>query len=448
MKSNVFPVLVVFATAFGFAACGGSTAGSPAAPSPDAGDTTADGGAVVIDAAPEADPPPLDHGKPTTTYPAFKVDGAQLVDNSGDRLKTPTIVTVTWDTDPDQAKLEAFGDAIGGTDYWKAVTAEYGVAPAISGMTNHVRIPVTASSPLPVSLGQMDLDTLVATKAGTSMTSGWPAPTSNHVYIVYLHPNTILDFGGGASACTVGVGGYHDSTMVNGADISYAIVPRCSFHMLTAFDATTITASHELAEAATDPRPGNGIYGFDDNHFALEQWQRGNVEDGDACEFFKDSEYKETDPFPYFVQRQWSNVASAAGHDPCVPSVGPYFNVTPLSLETVYADLSKNGGSAKAASKGIPIKVGETKTFPVGFFSDAPTNGPWTVRAVEQGNPAYPVKTPHLKVSIDKTSGENGEIAYVTVTVNSAGATKTEYISVVSTLNGITRYMPILIGSM
>ena len=47
MTSNVFPVLVVLATACGFAACGGSTTSSPAAPSPDAGAYPASKAAVA-----------------------------------------------------------------------------------------------------------------------------------------------------------------------------------------------------------------------------------------------------------------------------------------------------------------------------------------------------------------------------------------------------------------
>lgn len=454
MKLNVFPVLVVLATAGGFVACGGSVnGGGNNGATPDAGDTNADGGTVTppTDDAGTPDTGPVDHGKPSATYPAFKVDGATLVNNGGDVLKNPVIVTVTWPGDTDAANLEAFGDAIGGTAYWKALVSEYGVGPAVSGAANHFRMTTAA----PATLSDSDIDTLVANAAGAPATSGWPAPTDQTIYILYLHPSTSLQMQG-SDACQSGIGGYHQSTQVNGKDVAYAVVPRCSFHGSLPFDESTSSGSHELAEAVTDPHPGGtpGYAGFDDNHLAYEFWQQFNSENGDACEFFRDSFYKEAAPFAYTVQRQWSNAASLAGHNPCVPAApGAYFNVTPLTLDNVAVDLSRFGGSANSMTKGIAIKQGETKTFPVGLFSDAPTSGPWSLRASE-GNPVLlqsqggAPKTPRLKVSIDKTSGQNGEIAYVTVTVTAASTTtKSELLTVSSTLDGITHYMPILISS-
>ncbi len=45
------------------------------------------------------------------------------------------------------------------------------------------------------------------------------------------------------------------------------------------------------------------------------------------------------------------------------------------------------------------------------------------------------------------TQGQNGEKAYLTVTVNTAGKTSTELITIVSTQAGVSHYMPILIGN-
>jgi hypothetical protein len=440
------------ATACGFAACGGSVTGNPATGGGnDAGNTANEGGANAPDAGadiPDA-APDVDHGQPSTTYPAFKVDGATLVNNGGDVLKTPIIVTVTWDTDPLADQLEAFGDAIGGTDYWKAVTSEYGITSTTSGAANHIRIPVTTASPLPTAMSDTDLDTFVANNAGVPANSMWPAPTDQTIYILYLHPSTSLQFNG-QDACQAGIGGYHQDTQVNGQPVAYAIVPRCTHGTTSAFDETTESASHELGEASLDPHPNAnaGIVGFDDNHLAYEFFQQFQSENGDACEFFKDSFYKEADPFSYMVQRQWSNASSLAGHNPCVPApAGAYFNVTPLALDTVTVDLSRLGASTMFMTKGMHIKPGETKTFPVGLFSDGPTNGPWSIRVTES-SPFGPAKTSHLKASIDRTMGQNGDIAYVTVAVSTAGTTKSEFITVVSSNSSTTHYMPILIGSM
>jgi hypothetical protein len=349
--------------------------------------------------------------------------------------------------DPMQASFESFGDQLGDTQYWKALSSEYGVTGAISGPTNHVHI---ATAP-PMQMSDMDLDSFVATNAG-STTSGWPAPTAQTIYVVYMNPSTQLMLNG-SEACAAHIGGYHTSTSVNGQDVAYAIVPRCPTMTHTADEEATMSASHEIAEATTDPFPQAsgkmpGLVGYDDQHLAYEFFQQFNSENGDACEFFKDSFYQEAMPFNFWVQRTWSNAASLAGHSPCAPAPTiAYYNTTLLQPESIAVDLSRFGDSATFMTKGVHIPVGQTKTFPVGFYSDGPV-GPWNVTAVDNGSPiAKPSTTPRTKVSIDKTSGQNGDIAYVTVTVNTAGTTKSELVTIISELSGIKHYYPILIGS-
>ena len=451
MKFNVFPVMALLVSS-GLVACGGSTSdggggGNPGGNNqPDSGSNPPPAGDDA-GTTPTADAaPPVDHGSPSKTFPAFKPEVGQLVNNGGDVLKNPVIVTVTWPGDTAAPSFEEFGDKIGATDYWKQNVSEYGVGTASSGAANHVHIATAA----PAAMSDQDLDTFVATNAGSPATSHWPAPTNQTIYILYLSPSTSLQFGG-QDACAQGVGGYHQSTTVNGAEVAYAIVPRCTRGSTPVVDETTMSASHELGEAATDPHPGAkaGWVGFDDNHLAYEFFQQFQSENGDACEFYKEAFYKEQAPFAFAVQRQWSNASAAAGHHPCVPvPPGAYFNTTPLELEDITIDLTAVQGPASQKTKGYHVKVGETKTFPIGFFSDADTGGPWSIRAVES-NPVFGApKTSRLKVSVDKTSGQNGEKAFVTVTVTAAGKTKAELITIVSSNATGTHYMPVLIGSM
>lgn len=447
MKTHLSFLVVAMACGTAYA-CGGSTTsnGQPASttnpetddggatnPPPSSGD---DGGGSQQDAA-----PPPDHGAPSNQYPAFAPDMGQLVKNGGLIMKAPIVVNITYNSDPGQAEFDAFSDAIGDTKYWSALNAEYGVGPSKSGTANHVHIADAA----PQSIDDNGLQQKVIDNAGKT----WPAPTDNTIYAFWLPPGTSLDFGGGQDACSAGVGGYHNQVDVNGKTTSYAVVPSCSFGG-SPKDSSTMSMSHELNEAATDPQPQTnnpGLVGFDADHLAFDLFQQFQSENGDACEFFRDSFYQEQAPFPYWVQRQWSNQSAAAGHNPCVPAApGPYFTVVPLNKETVKVDLSNFGGSSQTPTMGYHIPVGQTGTFQIGFNSDADTGGPWTIQAVE-GNPAAGSKSTHLKVSVDKTSGQNGEKAYVTVTVNSAGRTKAELVTVVSTLKTAKHYMPILIGS-
>src|SRR5579859_5750682 len=108
-----------------FLACGGTTGGNGPGPSTD------DAGGVTLNDAgptgPSGNPdsgaapdtaPPVDHGQPSSTYPAFPPDMGQLVNNGGLVLKSPVVVAVSWDSDPSQATFEQFADGIGASEYW------------------------------------------------------------------------------------------------------------------------------------------------------------------------------------------------------------------------------------------------------------------------------------------------------------------------------------------
>jgi hypothetical protein len=174
------------------------------------------------------------------------------------------------------------------------------------------------------------------------------------------------------------------------------------------------------------------------------------TENGDMCEVYKDAAYRPTgDTLTETLQRQWSNASAKAGHNPCVPvPTGSYFNVVPLSPEDITVDTSAVGGPSKQRTKGFHILQGETKSFSIGFNSDGATSGPWTIKAIE-GSAFNPGKTSHLSISIDKTTGVNGEKAVVSVTVNSISTrSHAELMTIVSTLGTQQHFMPILIGSM
>lgn len=397
------------------------------------GDDTGSG----TDTAP-GDGAPDPHGAPSDTYPAFPPDLPTLAYGGGTLLKSPVIVTITYDTDPSRAQFEDFGDTIGASKYWASVTAEYGIGAAVSGASNHAHISTAA----PASVSDRDVRNMIAANAGTT----WPAVTANSIYVFYAHPSSIVASFGGRDLCKSGVGGYHSSTTVGGQRVSYAVLPQCAGGS-GAFSVTS-SASHELAEAVTDPfQSSPGYYGFDSPHLAWELWQQFNVENGDACEFYVDSFYTETESaFAYSVQRQWSNANAKAGKSPCAPEdpTQPYFNVSPLDIENIKVDLSGLGSSPSFATKGYHVGVGETKTFTVGLWSAAKRTA-WSLKAVE-GNPILgPVTPSNLTVSIDLKTGQNGQKAFVTVTVKSAPKEKYEFLSIESYVFGVAHYLPVLI---
>jgi hypothetical protein len=420
-------------------ACGSTVVTEPApAPAATTPDPTP---APTAPAAPAT--PALDHGAVSTTYPAFAPAVGQLANHGGSVLKSPVIVTITWPSDTDADAFETLGDKIGKGSYWKAVTSEYGAGAGVSGAENHVRITDAA----PATISDTEINTFVAAQL-TKADAPWPTPaTGDPVYIMYLSPSTDLLLSG-KSACKQGVGGYHDSTKVNGKSVAYAVVPRCQ-----AMEDVTLAASHELAEAATDPYPRTkpAWTGFVDESLAWDFFQQFQSENGDACEFYRDSMLSGTETDVGFaVQRQWSNASGKAGHDPCVPAIAgqKYFSVTPLDLEDIDVDLSSIGGST-ATTKGYKVKVGATKTVPLGFYSDGPINA-WDIKTIAGGITGGfgggSSSKGNLDLSLDVTTGQNGQKAYLTVTVNSAGRTGAQLVTVVSTRGSVSHYMPILIG--
>ena len=396
-------------------------------------------------------PPPSsvpDAATPGETYPAFTPAVPKLLNGGGAILKNPVFVTITWPNDANADAFEKLGDEIGPTAYWKTAVSEYGVGVATSGAANHVRM----ATALPTALKATDIETLVTTNA----TNGtWPAQTPDTLYVMYLPSTTSLDFGDGSGdACAGGTGGYHDNIKSTGHDIPYAVVLQCP---KTGLDDATVTASHEMAEAATDTLPSTtqAFAGVDDAHFVWDLMQRFQDENGDMCEMYED--YLVKDPaMPYALQRLWSDQSAAAGHAPCVPApAGAYFSATPLgTMDDLVLDMTSLQGPANQKASGLKVAVGATRTVDVGFYSDAPSDA-WTLSAVEMdpfadstsNDPFAAASTSLLDLSLDKTSGKNGDKATLTIKVKTASPTKGRVVLLVSKLGTQTHYMPLLVGT-
>jgi hypothetical protein len=343
-------------------------------------------------------------------------------------------------------------DAIGGSSYWKATTAPYGVGVATGGDANHVHM----RQSLPSTLSYTDLANYVTAAAAASAADAgaedaggldgggadgganprWPAPTlssgnAQTIYSLFIPASiTVTDPGSGVSFCDEGGLGYHDNVMVGANPVAYSITLECASQTLPDLEETL---AHELVEAATDPYPSTttlGYVGFDPDHLSWDLFTGfAGDELADVCQSWADSYYQEATPFPYWVQRSWSNANATAGHDPCAPvPSGPYEGLTlfPSEEVTTTANLTSLGLSNET-TRAFVAKVGQTVTFHVGFYSDAKTNGPWTIAYDFPATTALydasgnPLGNGAATVSIDRTSGVNGEKAAVSVTPTVAG---------------------------
>jgi hypothetical protein len=130
-------------------------------------------------------------------------------------------------------------------------------------------------------------------KGWISKQPGFPKPNDNTLYFIYFPPGTSITLGKDASCEKFG--GYHDA--IDGT-IFYAVEPFCLSNAgsMSQLDFFTLTSSHELCEAITDPVPGEGWYWFHDKQ------HQGEI--GDICEAAPNAEYRLG---TYLVQREWSN---------------------------------------------------------------------------------------------------------------------------------------------
>jgi hypothetical protein len=384
--------------------------------------------------------PADDAGTTGAFVPAFKPDVGQIVSNGGPIIAAPKIVTVTWNADPNQAALETFGDKLGASSYWKATTAEYGIGAATSGAANHVRI----STPPPATQDASLLDAWVVEQLSDTAASGWPPWDASTIYVVYIPTATKLT-PSGATHFEVQVG--------TNPHVPYALIDEngdgAGNGGKSSLDVATENAAHEIAEVATNPHLFSdlGIVGFDAKHVA---WQMSisDAELGDICELNSDATFGGGADLPFSLQRLWSNKSAVAGHNPCLPAPPePYYNVTPLDLETV--SVFVDTAATAQEGWGYRIPIGTTKTIKLGFFSDQPMTTPWTITAVE-GNWFSPSSNKRLTIAIEKASGKNGDTGAVTVTANSqsTGAGNAVLMTVTAQAPGLPAHsMPILIGT-
>lgn len=377
-------------------------------------------------------------GTPKEPYPAFILDAPQLHVNAAPMIKSPTIVTVTWASDPNAAKLEAFDDQLGTSDYWKTTVGEYGVGAATSGDKDHVHVTTAA----PATWSPQDLETWLDQQIQGG--SGWPAYDPSTIYVVYVPTATQLQPSDP----------FHSETEVGSTThIPFVVIAEQAKGSASVLDTVTEAASHEIAEAATNPRvlsSGSdlGLVDFDRSKYLGWSLSTDDSELGDLCEGTPSSAIQGPAAFPYLLQRLWSNKSAAGGHDPCAPAPsGPYYNTVPIDLESVDVFV----GDDKTATHGLGyrIGIGQKRTIRVGFFSDAAMPGPWTITAAE-GSYFSPATNHRLTINVTSGSGNNGDYGSIEVTANaqSTGTGNAVLMTVTSQAAGMTAHeIPIVIGT-
>ena len=218
---------------------------------------------------------------------------AQLVYNNGPLIASVQVFGIFWGTEWQQATLAGmipevnqFFDYILTSPLIDQL-AEYSV-PQYS--IQHGKRAGSVALPTPDVPKTVD-DSAIQKMIQQQISAGkLPSATPDLLYFVFL-PSGVTVTQGGSASCKAFCG-YHDAI---GKDVFYAVMPfpdcsGCSSG-LSNLDALTVTASHELCEAITDPVPGDGWY---DN-------QNGEI--GDICA------WQTKKVGAYTVQKEWSNQA-------------------------------------------------------------------------------------------------------------------------------------------
>jgi hypothetical protein len=247
-------------------------------------------------------------------------------------------VTVTYDGDAQRALLESFDDGITATAWWDAVRADYcdvGTPKKCVGRGSSGGYAHLTGLP-PAALDDAPTGGSVRALLQDYFTNGLlPAPDAETIYVIHFPASTTIVVDGFAQSCQF-FSGYHASFQASlpgghTATVPYVVAPTCS-----AGDADlTSTVSHELIETATDPVDPDPAIGGDGYSMSTDTaWPLlTGSEVADLCIWADDSATSLEGA--YTVVRSWSNVAAAAGHDPCVPAPAPasapYFNVAPVT---------------------------------------------------------------------------------------------------------------------
>jgi hypothetical protein len=326
----------------------------------------------------------------------------QVTNYGGPVLAAPILQSISFSGYDQVTQIDDFVAKIGSTAFWHAALSEYGVgAPTVQS-------PVHLTATAPTNIDDSAIQTWLAQEITSG--KGLMAPSNNALYVISYPATTTVTLMGAVSCMQFG--GYHNSVTVSGIEVAYAVLPECSY-LGTALQTTTAAASHELAEAATDPHPLSFLptYGSVDQDHLYMAALLGGGEIGDLCAQWQSSFYMPSG-FAYEVQRPWSNAAAVAGHDPCQPELPGevFFNAVPLLTDTVNINYQQQ----PFTTLGAQIALGGSKTIPVQLYSDGPI-GPWSVSAV-----GYSSQGPSsdLSFSWDKTTGQNGDTLHLTITVS------------------------------
>jgi hypothetical protein len=222
---------------------------------------------------------------------------------------------------------------------------------------------------LNVAAGAVSDGTIQAALKSAVFTSpGFPAYSSQNVYVLLFQPNQVVTYG--AMSSVNGFCAYHSATYSSGNRINYDVMPyeaanpgcaEVGSSSALAFDNLTAVLSHELAETVTDPNP---ISGWSDTaHPAASEM-------ADLCTFAgagHETAYvasPSASGVSYALQYLFSNQANGCIATPIAPTAPTNLQESVLSSTTTSISWSPPSSDGGSAITGYSVSASPTVTPP------------------------------------------------------------------------------------
>jgi hypothetical protein len=375
------------------AACGSSSSNNPAS-----GQDSGQGDSSAIDTGSASDSAPEGGASDAGTDGAVKRLAFPKVINWGDpQMTSAKVVTITFQGDTMAPQLAAFGQGVTQSAWWGSFIGDYcqaGGGPCMGQPGVSVALNVAAGTSYTDTSGG-GATTLQPAVAAIIEGGSVPPPDANTLYLLYFPSTTTINLDG-QPGCSSGWDGYHGQLQVTtdagSTTAIYGVVMECPMYQVS--DVTN-TASHEIAESATDGyagAQGNGGWYLDLNDVNTWGWNDvfSGGEVGDLCvdqlvlgQDITTESYGDGGSFT--AQRIWSTSGATAGN-PCVPvpSGEVYFSASPEKAFFV-------------------MDVGQTRTFPVTAFANG-TFPSWTLTPQDWTDP----NTAYLQLSVSGIADGGG----------------------------------------
>jgi hypothetical protein len=394
----------IFALSAACVACGSSgantasTVGAAGDAGVDADDLDADG---IRDATPRGD---VDQDP--SVYPAVHHPLPLLAYSGGPLVTSPKVVTVTFVGDPLRDELRQFDDAIVASDWWKTVAHGFGIDPGGSG--GYADLPDTVSGK--TFDNKADIQPWIQDQVTQS---ALPRPDASTIYAIYYPASTKIKLDANMSCADFF--GYHDSAEVRVGgqvlQVPYAVLPHCSVGTPQEDkDNLTVSTSHELIEAVTDPAPNSGGGWYMSSNDAWSGPQGG--ETADLCE-----SRAVMNVGPWAVTTAWANDAAQASRDPCQPSPPNeiYFGA---AVDTEIAPVTTPDGTHQSDGF-VVVKRGESRDVDVVVFSEAPLPSDVQLFVGRGSTNPDPTKLapmiPGVQATLSRTKAHNGQGSTLTI---------------------------------